>query len=416
MERSNMRIVTFIMWWAQPKLYVGRGMHEEMFALFKYTFFWVMLLLSKLAFSYYVEILPLVKPTRLIWDMTGVNYQWHEFFPNATHNIGVIISIWGPIVLVYFMDTQIWYAIFSTLFGGISGAFSHLGEIRTLGMLRSRFRFVPSAFCGKLTPLPPGHPKRKHLEETVDERDIARFSQMWNKFVYTMRDEDLISDRYTFFWVMLLLSKLAFSYYVEILPLVKPTRLIWDMTGVNYQWHEFFPNATHNIGVIISIWGPIVLVYFMDTQIWYAIFSTLFGGISGAFSHLGEIRTLGMLRSRFRFVPSAFCGKLTPLPPGHPKRKHLEETVDERDIARFSQMWNKFVYTMRDEDLISDSRRIENLTAEMEELREAEANARRKMSEMEREIDKSDDERKVLEAIAARVSELETEVASKASA
>ena len=29
----------------------------------------------------------------------------------------------------------------------------------------------------------------------MDERDIARFSQMWNKFVYTMRDEDLISDR-----------------------------------------------------------------------------------------------------------------------------------------------------------------------------------------------------------------------------
>ncbi|KAL0732397.1 hypothetical protein Bca4012_008606 [Brassica carinata] len=194
MERSNTRIVTFIMWWAQPKLYVGRGMHEEMFALFKYTFFWVMLLLSKLAFSYYVEILPLVKPTKLIWDMDGISYQWHEFFPNATHNVGVIISIWGPIVLVYFMDTQIWYAIFSTLFGGISGAFSHLGEIRTLGMLRSRFRFIPSAFCSKLTPLPPGYPKRKHLDEAVDERDIARFSEMWNKFVHTMRDEDLISD------------------------------------------------------------------------------------------------------------------------------------------------------------------------------------------------------------------------------
>ncbi|RID40400.1 hypothetical protein BRARA_J00446 [Brassica rapa] len=195
MERSNMRIVTLIMWWAQPKLYVGRGMHEEMFALFKYTFFWVMLLLSKLAFSFYVEILPLVKPTKLIWDMSGVNYQWHEFFPNATHNIGVIISIWGPIVLVYFMDTQIWYAIFSTIFGGIYGAFSHLGEIRTLGMLRSRFRFVPSAFCSKLTPSPPGRAKRKHLDEQVDENDIARFSQMWNKFIYTMRDEDLISDR-----------------------------------------------------------------------------------------------------------------------------------------------------------------------------------------------------------------------------
>ncbi|KAG7653299.1 1-3-beta-glucan synthase subunit FKS1-like domain-1 [Arabidopsis suecica] len=195
MERSNMRIVTLIMWWAQPKLYIGRGMHEEMFALFKYTFFWVMLLLSKLAFSYYVEILPLVNPTKLIWDMHVVNYQWHEFFPNATHNIGVIISIWGPIVLVYFMDTQIWYAIFSTLFGGIYGAFSHLGEIRTLGMLRSRFKLVPSAFCIKLTPLSPGHAKRKHLDDTVDEEDIARFSQVWNKFILTMRDEDLISDR-----------------------------------------------------------------------------------------------------------------------------------------------------------------------------------------------------------------------------
>lgn len=27
------------------------------------------------------------------------------------------------------MDAQIWYAIFSTLFGGIHGAFSHLGEV-----------------------------------------------------------------------------------------------------------------------------------------------------------------------------------------------------------------------------------------------------------------------------------------------
>lgn len=28
------------------------------------------------------------------------------------------------------MDTQIWYAIFSTVIGGIYGAFSHLGEVR----------------------------------------------------------------------------------------------------------------------------------------------------------------------------------------------------------------------------------------------------------------------------------------------
>ncbi|THU66917.1 hypothetical protein C4D60_Mb05t19230 [Musa balbisiana] len=57
---------------------------------------------------------------------------------------------------VYFMDTQIWYAIFSTLYGGVSGAFGRLGEfnsqIRTLGMLRSRFHSLPGAFNTCLVP------------------------------------------------------------------------------------------------------------------------------------------------------------------------------------------------------------------------------------------------------------------------
>lgn len=30
-------------------------------------------------------------------------------------------------------------------------------------------------------------------------------------------------------------------------------------------------------------------VYFMDSQIWYAVFSTMFGGISGSFRRLGEV-------------------------------------------------------------------------------------------------------------------------------
>lgn len=30
------------------------------------------------------------------------------------------------------MDTQIWYAIYSTIFGGIIGAFSHLGEVSSI--------------------------------------------------------------------------------------------------------------------------------------------------------------------------------------------------------------------------------------------------------------------------------------------
>ncbi|KAL6536023.1 Callose synthase 7 [Orobanche hederae] len=174
MERSTWRIINILIWWAQPKLYVGRGMHEDIFSL--------------------LNILPLIEPTRIIMNITVSSYDWHEFFPNVTHNIVVVVAIWAPIILVYFTDTQIWYAIFSTVVGGIHGAFSHLGEIRTLGMLRARFESVPSAFSRRLVP----YSKEEIIhqpDDTVERRNIAKFSQMWNEFILSMRDEDLISHR-----------------------------------------------------------------------------------------------------------------------------------------------------------------------------------------------------------------------------
>ncbi|EPS72207.1 hypothetical protein M569_02539, partial [Genlisea aurea] len=194
MERSNWRVIIVLLWWAQPKLYVGRGMHEDMFTLLKYTLFWITLLICKLAFSYYVEIMPLIEPTQTILNIRVSGYDWHEFFPHSTHNIGVVIAIWVPVVLVYFMDTQIWYAIFSTIVGGIYGAFSHLGEIRTLGMLRARFESVPRAFSKRLVP----HSRNETIHDEDDPLDrikIAKFSQMWNEFILSLRNEDLISHR-----------------------------------------------------------------------------------------------------------------------------------------------------------------------------------------------------------------------------
>ncbi|XP_058098220.1 callose synthase 3-like isoform X2 [Magnolia sinica] len=205
LERSNYRIITLMMWWSQPRLYVGRGMHESTFSLFKYTMFWVLLLITKLAFSYYIEINPLVGPTKIIMEIPIRNFQWHEFFPRAKNNLGVVIALWAPIILVYFMDTQIWYAIFSTLFGGLYGAFRRLGEIRTLGMLRSRFLSLPGAFNAGLIPQDKSVTKRKGLKATLSrkfdeipsgkEKEAAKFAQLWNKIISSFREEDLISDR-----------------------------------------------------------------------------------------------------------------------------------------------------------------------------------------------------------------------------
>ncbi|GMH11510.1 hypothetical protein Nepgr_013351 [Nepenthes gracilis] len=204
LEGSDYKIVMLIMWWSQPRLYVGRAMHESAFSLFKYTMFWVLLIITKLAFSYYIEIKPLVGPTKDIMAIRISNYHWHEFFPRARNNIGVVIALWAPIILVYFMDTQIWYAIFSTLFGGIYGAFRRLGEIRTLGMLRSRFWSLPGAFNTCLIPLEKSEHKKKGLKATLSRKfeiisnkgkKAARFAQLWNEIITSFRDEDLINNR-----------------------------------------------------------------------------------------------------------------------------------------------------------------------------------------------------------------------------
>uniref|UniRef100_A0A0E0K7D1 1,3-beta-glucan synthase n=1 Tax=Oryza punctata TaxID=4537 RepID=A0A0E0K7D1_ORYPU len=168
LERSNLKVVTFMMWWSQIK--------------------------------------PLVRPTKDIMKEPIRTFQWHEFFPHGNNNIGIVIALWAPIILVYFMDTQIWYAIFSTLIGGIYGACRRLGEIRTLGMLRSRFESLPKAFNQRL--IPSDSNKRRGLraafsskptkapEDSKEEEKIAaRFAQIWNLIITSFREEDLIDNR-----------------------------------------------------------------------------------------------------------------------------------------------------------------------------------------------------------------------------
>ncbi|KAH9291990.1 hypothetical protein KI387_042820, partial [Taxus chinensis] len=184
-----------------PRIYVGRGMHESQLTLFKYTLFWILLLISKLTFSYYIQIKPLVQPTKDIMHVTDIRYTWQRLFPNVPGKTGAVISLWAPVILVYFMDVQIWYAIFSTLTGGVSGAMRRLGEIRTLGMLRSRFHSLPGAFNAYLVP------SKKHLQrnfsfarrfEEVSPsmwKEAAKFAQLWNEVICSFREEDIISNR-----------------------------------------------------------------------------------------------------------------------------------------------------------------------------------------------------------------------------
>ncbi|KAG6393247.1 hypothetical protein SASPL_147483 [Salvia splendens] len=215
LERSDYRVVRLMMWWSQPRLYVGRGMQESTFSVAKYTIYWVLLLAAKLAFSFYVEIKPLVRPTKEIMKIHIGKYQWHEFFPQAKKNIGVVIALWAPIIivgilyghsdLVCYLFHHIWRYIW-----GISSSWRAdefcllLYQIRTLGMLRSRFESLPGAFNAFLIPVEKDE-KPKGLRATFSrkfpeihsntDKEAAKFSQMWNKIIESFREEDLINNK-----------------------------------------------------------------------------------------------------------------------------------------------------------------------------------------------------------------------------
>lgn len=214
-EELDWRIVYLLTWWFYTRIFVGRGVRQGLVDNIKYTVFWIAVLASKFSFSYFVQIKPLVAPTKALLNLRVVKYKWHEFFSNT--NRTAVVLLWLPVVLIYFMDLQIWYSIFSSFYGATIGLFSHLGEIRNISQLRLRFQFFASAMQFNLMPEEKllsaqatllkklreaihrlklryglGHPFNKIESSQVD---ATRFALIWNEIIITFREEDLISDR-----------------------------------------------------------------------------------------------------------------------------------------------------------------------------------------------------------------------------
>ncbi|XP_061375546.1 callose synthase 11-like [Gastrolobium bilobum] len=214
-EESDWRIVYLLIWWFHTRIFVGRGVRQALVDNIKYTIFWIAALASKFSFSYFVQIKPLVAPTKALLKLKGIHYRWHEFFGNT--NRTSVVLLWLPVVLIYFMDLQIWYSIFSALYGATIGLFNHLGEIRNISQLRLRFQFFASAMQFNLMPeeklLSQQATLIKKLRDAIhrlrlryglgqpfqkiesSQVDATRFALIWNEIIVTFREEDIISDR-----------------------------------------------------------------------------------------------------------------------------------------------------------------------------------------------------------------------------
>ncbi|XP_010919535.1 callose synthase 12 [Elaeis guineensis] len=214
LEKTNWKIFYILTWWFQSRTFVGRGLREGLVDNVKYALFWVVLLAAKFSFSYFLQIKPMVATSKAIYNLDNIKYQWHEFFTHT--NRFAVVLLWIPVVLIYLMDIQIWYSIFSSLVGALVGLFSHLGEIRNVQQLRLRFQFFASAMQFNLMPEEQlfkdrgslrskfsdavnrlklryglGHPYKKIESSQVQ---ASRFALIWNEIIATFREEDIISD------------------------------------------------------------------------------------------------------------------------------------------------------------------------------------------------------------------------------
>ncbi|BFG27772.1 hypothetical protein CerSpe_140460 [Prunus speciosa] len=215
LEGLDFSILYVFTWWFHTRIFVGRGLREGLINNVKYTMFWIAVLASKFTFSYFLQIRPLVSPTKTLLDAGDTKYKIHIFF-NSGNRIAIVL-LWIPVVLIYLMDLQIWFAIFSSLVGATIGLFSHLGEIRNINQLRLRFQFFTSALQFNLIPeeesLRPEATMVKKLRDAIhrlklryglgqayqktesSQVEATRFALIWNEIMTTFREEDLISDR-----------------------------------------------------------------------------------------------------------------------------------------------------------------------------------------------------------------------------
>ncbi|MCO5602963.1 hypothetical protein L7F22_057104 [Adiantum nelumboides] len=189
-KMDRYRIIVYLKWLYKEQFYVGRGLYEHPRDSIRYAGFWIILLACKFSFSYYFQILPMANASRLIYfHEVTVNYVWHDFVSQRNHNALALFFLWAPVILIYLLDIQIWYTIFSAITGGIIGAKDRLGEIRSLDMIQTRFSSFSKAYAKNLQHTRQMDSSAKISTSTQD------FAPFWNTIINCMREEDYITNK-----------------------------------------------------------------------------------------------------------------------------------------------------------------------------------------------------------------------------
>lgn len=190
--------IRFVKWMRQERYYVGRGMYERTSDFIKYMLFWLVVLSGKFSFAYFLQIKPLVKPTRTIVNMTdNLKYSWHDLVSKNNHNFLTVVTLWAPVIAIYLLDIHVFYTIISAIWGFLLGAKDRLGEIRSLEAVHKLFEDFPGAFMNNLhIPLPNRSSRSSSSQDTLEKRkiDAVIFGPFWNEIIRNLREEDYVTN------------------------------------------------------------------------------------------------------------------------------------------------------------------------------------------------------------------------------
>ncbi|KAI3414751.1 uncharacterized protein J3R85_015925 [Psidium guajava] len=189
-------LIRFLKWLRQERYYVGRGMYERTSDFFKYMIFWLVIFSAKFSFAYFLQIQPLVKPTRDIVKEDNLQYSWHDFVSKNNHNALTVATLWAPVVAIYLLDIYVFYTIISAVWGFLLGARDRLGEIRSLEAVHRLFEQFPSAFVDHLHLALANRTSNRLSNQVVEKNkvDAAQFAPFWNEIIKNLREEDYITN------------------------------------------------------------------------------------------------------------------------------------------------------------------------------------------------------------------------------
>lgn len=192
---DNWPLVRFIKWMHQEHYYVGRGMYERTSDFLKYMIFWLIVLGCKFCFAYFLQIRPLVEPTKLIVNMDITRYSWHDLVSQHNHNALTVACLWAPVLAIYLLDIHIFYTIISAIMGFLLGARDRLGEIRSLDAVHKLFEGFPEAFMDTLHIPLSSRASLRSADQVLERKkaDAAHFAPFWNEIVKNLREEDYIT-------------------------------------------------------------------------------------------------------------------------------------------------------------------------------------------------------------------------------